>query len=176
MNRVSAILGTALFLVIAPGSLAGLLPWWISGWRVQAPLLRFSPFRAIGILLIAVGIPVLLDSFARFALQGRGTPAPIRPPQHLVVTGLYRYVRNPMYVAVVSLVLGQGLLLGNVSVLEYGLVVWTGFHLFILGYEEPRLRRSFGDEYQEFYANVRRWIPRLHPWRENPRQISPSPH
>src|SRR5208282_4527763 len=120
MKRVPAILGSALFLVVAPGSLAGLLPWWISGWRMQPPLLHFFPFRVIGVLLIAAGIPLLLECFARFALQGMGTPAPIAPPQHLVVTGLYRYVRNPMYVAVVLVIVGQGLLLGNVSLLEYG--------------------------------------------------------
>jgi protein-S-isoprenylcysteine O-methyltransferase Ste14 len=170
MKRVPAILGSALFLVVAPGSLAGLLPWWISGWRMQAPLLGFSPFRVIGILLMAAGVPVLLDSFVRFALHGRGTPAPIAPPQILVVTGLYRYVRNPMYVAVLAVILGQGLLLGDVSVLEYGCVVWAGFYLFVLGYEEPALRRSFGEEYQTYCAKVRRWIPRLRPWRENPAQ------
>jgi protein-S-isoprenylcysteine O-methyltransferase Ste14 len=168
MKRAPAILGSALFLVIAPGSLAGLLPWRISGWRMQPPLLQFSSFRAIGILLIAAGIPLLLDSFARFALQGMGTPAPIAPPQHLVVTGLYRYVRNPMYVAVVGVILGQGLLLGNVSVLEYGVAVCIGFHLWVVGYEEPALRRSFGEEFRRYCANVRRWIPRVKAWRENP--------
>lgn len=170
MKRVPAILGSALFLVVAPGSLAGLLPWWISGWHLQAPLLHFSSFRAIGILLIAAGIPLLLDSFARFALQGMGTPAPIAPPQHLVVTGLYRYVRNPMYVAVLWVILGQGLLLGNVSVLEHGVAVGIGFHLWVPGYEEPALRRSFGGEYRKYCANVRRWIPRVRPWREYPVQ------
>lgn len=121
--------------------------------------------RILGALLIVAGLPVLLDSFARFALQGLGTPAPIAPPRHLVVTGLYRYVRNPMYVAVVSLIVGQGLLFGSVQVLEYGLTLWLGFHLFVLLYEEPTLRGTFGGEYEGFCANVRRWIPRLRPWR-----------
>ena len=170
MKRAPAILGSALFLVIAPGLVAGLAPWWISGWRMHEPLLHFSSFRVIGVLLIAAGIPLLLDSFARFALQGMGTPAPIAPPQHLVVTGLYRYVRNPMYVAVVLVIVGQGLLLGNVSLLEYGVAVGIGFHLWVLGYEEPALRRSFAEEYRMYCANVRRWIPRVKPWRENPVQ------
>jgi len=168
MKRMPAIFGSALFLVIAPGVLSGLVPWRISGWRRLPPLLHFSLFRPIGVLLIVAGIPVLLDSFARFALQGHGTPAPIAPPQQLVVTGLYRYVRNPMYVAVLWLIVGQGLLLGNVSVLEYGFVVWVGFTLFVIGYEEPALRRSFGDEYRTFCANVHRWIPRLRPWQQGP--------
>src|SRR5215475_12123735 len=166
MNRIAAVLGSALFLVIAPGTVAVWLPWTFSRWRIQPPLLGFLPFRGLGVLLIALGLPVLLDSFRRFALQGLGTPAPIAPPQKLVVTGLYRYVRNPMYVAVVSLIFGQGLLFGSVGVLEYGMVVWLGFHIFVLAYEEPTLRAKFGDEYKEFCANVRRWLPRVKPWRE----------
>lgn len=167
MKRAAAILGSAIFLVLAPGTLAVYVPWTLGHWHLASPLLGFFPFRVLGALLITAGLPALLDSFARFALQGLGTPAPIAPPQHLVVTGLYRYVRNPMYVAVTSLVLGQGLFFGNVRVLEYGLVVWLGFHLFVLGYEEPTLRHKFGAEYDEFCANVRRWAPRLKPWQGN---------
>ena len=165
MKRAAAIIGSAIFLVIAPGFIALYVPWLLTRWRIAPPLLGFVPFRVFGALLIAAGLPGLLDSFARFAIQGLGTPAPIAPPQHLVVTGLYRYVRNPMYVAVLSLIFGQGLLFGNVPVLEYGLVVWLGFHLFVVFYEEPTLRGKFGDEYKEFCANVRRWIPRGRPWR-----------
>lgn len=164
MRRAAAIAGSAIFLVVAPGTIAVWVPWTLYRWRMAPPLLGFFPFCVIGVLLIALGLPVLLDSFARFALQGLGTPAPIAPPQHLVVTGLYRYVRNPMYVSVVSLIFGQGLFFGSVPVLEYGLAVWLGFHLFVLLYEEPTLRAKFGDEYQEFCANVRRWIPRVRPW------------
>src|SRR5262250_657495 len=165
MRRILSILGSAIFLVVAPGIVAGYVPWRICRWHVGAPLLGISSFRVLGVLLVAAGLPVLLDSFARFALQGLGTPAPIAPPRHLVVTGLYRYVRNPMYVAVVSLIFGQGLLFGSVQVLEYGLALWLGFHLFVLLYEEPTLRGRFGGEYEEFCANVRRWIPRRRPWR-----------
>ena len=110
------------------------------------------------------GVPLILDSFARFALQGLGTPAPILPPKHLVVTGLYRFVRNPMYVGVTATILGQAFLLGDPQVLEYGLFVWLCFHLFVMGYEEPTLRSTFGDEYRDFCANVPRWLPRLSPW------------
>ena len=164
MRRLAAILGSAVFLVIAPGTLAGYVPWRICRWQFAPPLLGFFPFRVIGALLIALGLPVLLDSFARFAIQGLGTPAPLAPPKHLVVTGLYRYVRNPMYVAVTSLILGQGLLFGSVRVLEYALVVGLGFHLFVLLYEEPALRGKFVEEYKEFCAHVPRWLPRLTPW------------
>src|SRR6516225_12162598 len=163
MRRILAILGSAIFLVIAPGIVAGYVPWRICRWHVGAPLLGTSSLRVLGTLFIAAGLPVLLDSFARFALQGLGTPAPIFPTQHLVVSGLFRYVRNPMYVAVVLLILGQGLLFANAPLLEYAVAVAIGFHLFVLLYEEPTLRRTYGPEYDEFCANVRRWLPRLHP-------------
>ena len=123
IRRVAAILGSAVFLVIAPGVVAGLAPWWISHWQLQAPFLGLQPLRFVGGFLIAVGTAGLLDSFLRFAVQGLGTPAPVFPTRHLVVSGLYRYVRNPMYVAVVSTILGQALIFGNVKLLEYGGIV-----------------------------------------------------
>ena len=162
-----AIAGSAIFLVIAPGIIAGYIPWRICRWHIDAPLACIFPFRVLGGLLIAAAFPVLLDSFARFAFQGLGTPAPIFPTRHLVVNGLYRYVRNPMYMAVVSLILGQGLVFGDVRILEYGIAIWAAFHLFVLIYEEPTLRRTFGFEYEDFCRNVRRWIPRMRPWNQN---------
>jgi len=167
MRRILAIVGSAIFLVIAPGIVAGYVPWRISRWHVGAPLLGTSLSRLPGVLLIVGGIPVLVDSFVRFAFQGLGTPAPIFPTRHLVVSGLYRYVRNPMYVAVVSLILGQGVFWGNVRVLEYGIAVWMAFHLFVLIYEEPTLRNTYGSEYEDFCRNVHRWVPRLRPWRQS---------
>ena len=159
-----ALVGSALFLAIAAGIGAGLVPWWLSRWEVQGPLFGFPPIRALGALLIVLGIPVLLDSFARFALQGVGTPAPVFPTRYLVVKGFYRYVRNPIYLAVVSVILGQGMILGNVNILAYGVVAWLGTHLFVVAYEEPTLRKSFGAQYDAFCANVPRWVPRLSPW------------
>jgi protein-S-isoprenylcysteine O-methyltransferase Ste14 len=164
IRRLFALLGTALFLVLAPGCVAGLVPWWISRWQFRAPFPRYAPLRVIGALLIAGGTFVVLDSFARFALQGLGTPAPAFPTRHLVVRGFYRYVRNPMYVAVVAVILGQALLFGDVRVFEYGLFAWLAAHLFVLAYEEPTLRKTFGREYESFRANVPRWIPRVTPW------------
>ena len=164
MRRIAAIVGSALFLVIAPGFVAGLAPWWISHWRFQSTFLGLQSLRLAGGILIILGVVGLLDSFRRFAVQGLGTPAPIFPTRHLVVTGLYRYVRNPMYVAVVSAILGQALIFGNVRLLEYGGLVWLLFHLFVLVYEEPTLKASFGAEYEAFCAEVPRWIPRFTPW------------
>jgi protein-S-isoprenylcysteine O-methyltransferase Ste14 len=167
VRRLLAVLGSVCFLFLAPGMVAGGVPWWISRWRLQSPLLGFAAFRVAGALLIVAGIPVLLGSFARFALQGLGTPAPAFPTRCLVVTGLYRYVRNPMYVGVLSVIFGQGLLLGSVRVLEYGILIWVAFYLFVLGYEEPTLRRTYGAEYETFCRNVSRWIPRLKPWQDD---------
>lgn len=160
MKRALALLGSAIFLVIAPGTLAVYVPWAFTRWLLAPPLLGLYSLRVLGGGMIAAGLPVLLDSFARFAILGLGTPAPIVPPKHLVISGLYRYVRNPMYVAVVSLILGQGLLFGSVRLLEYGVVVWLGFFAFVVVYEEPTLRGKFGKEYEDYCARVGRWIPR----------------
>ena len=165
MQRVSAVLGSALFFVVAPCVLAGLIPWSMTRWEFRPAFFGLEGARSVGVLLILVGLPGLVDSFARFALQGLGTPAPIAPPQNLVVTGLYRYVRNPMYVAVVAVILGQAILFGDGRLMTYGVFMWLAFHAFVLTYEEPVLAQSFGAEYEDFRANVPRWIPRLTPWR-----------
>ncbi len=161
--RVRAVLGSVLFLIVAPGTVAGLIPCWISKWKVQ-PVSSGFLVPAFGVLVLVTAILFLLEAFARFALQGIGTPAPVLPTQHLVVTGLYRYVRNPMYVAVVAAILGQSMILGNLDFALYAALVWIISHLFVVLYEEPVLQKKFGDEYAEFIANVPRWIPRLRPW------------
>ncbi|MEJ8852590.1 isoprenylcysteine carboxylmethyltransferase family protein [Variovorax rhizosphaerae] len=163
MQRAAAIIGSAIFLVIAPGTLAVFVPWYLTHWHFALPL--FPLARVLGAALIGAGLPILLDSFARFAWHGLGTPAPVMPPKRLVVTGFYRYVRNPMYVAVTALIAGQGLLFGSVTVLGYGAIVWAGFFLFVIAYEEPALGEQFGDEYKRYRANVRRWLPRITSWR-----------
>ncbi len=162
-----AVFGSLVFLILAPGFVAGLVPFWISRWRFRPPLLGLAAFRTAGALLIAAGLPVLLESFWRFAMKGLGTPAPILPTRRLVVSGLYRHVRNPMYLAVVAMILGQALLFGNVGLLEYGALVWCAFHVFVLVYEEPALTVAYPAEYPDFRQHVPRWIPRLRPWREN---------
>jgi protein-S-isoprenylcysteine O-methyltransferase Ste14 len=159
-----AVIGSAIFLVIAPGFVAGVVPWWISGWRLAARLPAMPLCAFAGGMLIALGTIGLLESFLRFAIMGEGTPAPVFPTRHLVVSGLYRYVRNPMYVAVVSAILGQSLVFGSVRLLEYGATVWLLCHLFALIYEEPTLRERFGVEYRNYCGVVPRWIPRLKPW------------
>jgi protein-S-isoprenylcysteine O-methyltransferase Ste14 len=166
MRKFWASIGSLIFFVIAPGTLAGLVPWWLTHWEMKAGFFRLYQIRLAGIALILLGLVPLIASFARFVSEGSGTPAPIAPPQRLVVGGFYRYVRNPMYVGVVSVILGQALLLGDVRLLWYGATVWLGFHLFVLVYEEPTLRAQFGEDYKTFCANVPRWIPRLTSWRK----------
>ena len=164
-RRLLAVFGSLVFLVLAPGFVVGLVPFWISRWRFRPPLLGSAPVRAVGAVLIVAGLTVLLESFWRFAMKGLGTPAPILPTRELVVSGLYRYVRNPMYLAVVAMIVGQAFLFGDVRLLEYGALVWCAFHLFVLVYEEPTLAAAYPAEYPVFREHVRRWIPRLHPWR-----------
>jgi protein-S-isoprenylcysteine O-methyltransferase Ste14 len=163
MKRPAAVVATAAFFFLAPGTVAGLIPFWISRWEFRPPFFGLEAVRWLGVLLIALAAPVLLESFARFALEGLGTPAPVLPTHHLVVKGFYRYVRNPMYVAVATVIFGQALLFGNRFLLFYAAVVWTTFHGFVLSYEEPKLRRTYGAEYEAYCAKVPRWIPRIIP-------------
>src|SRR5262245_15449985 len=103
VQRTIAVLGSAVFFVVAPCTVAGLVPWSITGWQLQPPFLDLELTRGLGAIMILAGVPGLVDAFARFALQGLGTPAPIAPTRNLVVTGLYRYVRNPIYVAMCAI-------------------------------------------------------------------------
>jgi protein-S-isoprenylcysteine O-methyltransferase Ste14 len=165
MRKILAGIGSFLFFFIAPGIVAGLAPWWISGGRLQPPFLGQPEMRAAGIVLIVLGLVPLVESFARFVWKGLGTPAPVFPTRHLVVSGFYRHVRNPMYLGLVAAIAGEGLLAGSIPLLIYALLVWLGFFLFVMLYEEPTLKRSFGADYQNFRRHVPRWIPRLTPWR-----------
>jgi protein-S-isoprenylcysteine O-methyltransferase Ste14 len=159
-TRVASVLGSLAFLVAAPGVVAGWVPYRLSGWVRQDPPLGLEALRYAGVALALVGAAALLHAFARFALEGRGTPAPIAPTETLVVSGLYRWVRNPMYVAVLALVFGQALLFASRAVALYGLALWLLFHLFVVTYEEPTLARRYGESYERFRASVNRWLPR----------------
>ncbi|HLV98742.1 MAG TPA: isoprenylcysteine carboxylmethyltransferase family protein [Ktedonobacterales bacterium] len=165
MSKAIAVLGSALFFVIAPLVLAGYVPWWVTQWEFQPAFFGVDLTRILGGILIIVGAPGIMDSFARFALEGLGTPAPIAPPQKLVVTGLYCYVRNPIYIALVAVILGQALLFGDLRLLWYGALLWIFFHVVVVIYEEPTLKETFGTEFESFRTHVPRWIPRLTPWR-----------
>ena len=159
--RLIAVLGSALFLGIAPGTILGLGPWWITRWRFESPPWEALPLRVVGAVLILAGLPILLESFARFAFEGLGTPAPVAPPRRLVMTGVYRHVRNPIYVALTSILVGQGLLFGSVVLFGYAAFWLFVFNVAVLIHEEPELRATFGAEYEAYCANVPRWVPRL---------------
>jgi protein-S-isoprenylcysteine O-methyltransferase Ste14 len=157
MRRRSAALGSALFFAVAPGVMAGLVPWLLTGWDAyDLPL----ALRVIGGLVTAAGAAFLIQAFARFVIEGLGTPAPVAPPERLVVGGIYRWVRNPMYVAVMATILGQALLLGRWVLLEWALVFWALTAAFVHFYEEPNLRRRFGADYEEYLRTVPGWVPR----------------
>jgi len=165
MKRAQAIVGTLFFLVIAPGLVAGLIPWLISGWQWRSPFFDGAALPWLGGALVLAGIPMVLDSFARFAIEGLGTPAPIYPTDRLIANGLYRHVRNPMYLGVLAVIAGQALLLGDIGLIIYTAFVWLAFHIFIVAYEEPTLRRRYGAEFEDYCTRVPRLLPRLRPAR-----------
>ena len=166
-TRTRALVGSLVFFWVAPAVVAGVGPFALVGWTIQPPLLGLPGERVVGVAAVAAGLACLLDCFARFALEGRGTPAPVAQTEVLVASGLYRFVRNPMYVSLLIIVSGQTLLFGQARLFAYAGVMLVAFHLFVLFYEEPTLRRRFGGSYETYCLHVGRWWPRLTPWRES---------
>jgi protein-S-isoprenylcysteine O-methyltransferase Ste14 len=163
MRKPEAILGAVTFFVVAPGLVAGAVPRLLTGWRSAGSV--WAPVRGLGVALVAAGALVLVAAFARFVNEGAGTPAPIAPTEALVVGGLYRHVRNPMYLAVVAIIVGQALLLGRPILLAYAGAVWAAVAAFVHWYEEPTLARTFGPSYEDYRRAVPAWRPRLNAWR-----------
>lgn len=157
-----------LFTIVVPGTVAWFLPHWLFG---PYSLARSVPALLTGAALVAAGIALYVACVWPFATVGAGTPAPIDAPVRLVIVGPYRIVRNPMYVAVLSVIAGQAIGFGSVSLARYGLAVALVFHLVVVGYEELALQRQFGTEYREYRKRVPRWFPRL----RRPRDGSRSP-
>ena len=164
MRKATAAAGSLAHFVLQPGVVAGLVPWWLTGWRVRSLPAWWLPLRLAGVVLLVVGTVVLVQAFARFVVEGVGTPAPIAPAQRLVVGGPYRYVRNPMYLAVTAPIVGQALALGQPGLLRYAAAVGGATAAFAHGYEEPTLRRQFGAQYQAYRRAVPAWWPRRRPW------------
>ena len=163
MRKAGSAVGSLLFLVVAPGTMAVLVPWLLTGWDQHVPPPN-AAVRLVGVGLIAGGAAVLLGAFARFVFEGRGTPAPVAPTQRLVVGGLYRHVRNPMYLAVTATIFGQALLLGRVELIVYAALFLGTTAMFVRVYEEPTLRAQYGAEYDAYRRAVPGWWPRLKPW------------
>lgn len=160
--RGRAALGSLAFFLAAPVVVAGLVPWLINGWVTKTEMWTF--IRVVGALFVVAGGAVLIHAFIRFVRDGIGTPAPVAPTKHLVVTGIYRHVRNPMYVAVVAVIVGQAALFGDAGLLAYGVAVGLTMAGFVRWYEEPVLFRDYGADYEEYRANVPGWLPRARPW------------
>jgi protein-S-isoprenylcysteine O-methyltransferase Ste14 len=151
-------LKSLLFLIIAPGMVAGYIPLVLlrRGPQIETGVLAYLAFP-----LWIIGGVILLWSFWNFLVQGRGTPAPIDPPRELVAVGFYRYVRNPMYVSVLAIIIGHFLWFGYWNLLVYAVIVFLAFNAFVTFYEEPTLKRKFGKSYEDYMHKVPRWIPRL---------------
>ena len=164
MRRVTAAGGSSLFFAAAPGVVAGLVPWALTGWDVRYDSAWWVPVRVAGAVVLAACTVVLVQAFVRFVREGSGTPAPVAPTERLVVGGLYRHVRNPMYVAVVGAVLGQALLLGQPVLVLYAVAAGAGMAAFVRWHEEPVLTRRFGQDYAAYCAAVPAWRPRVRPW------------
>jgi protein-S-isoprenylcysteine O-methyltransferase Ste14 len=158
-----AAVGTVL-MAAGPATVAGVVPWLLTRWRVRDPVPGGIPARVVGAFLVGSGVVVLTQSFVRFVTEGLGTPAPVAPPQNLVVGGLYRHVRNPMYLAMAVAVAGQALVLGRPKLLLYPAIAAAPIASFVRLHEEPVLARRFGMAYEEYRATVPAWLPRLRPW------------
>ena len=153
---------TVVFFVLAPGTNAGLVPWLITGW--DRPVADLGVLDVLGVALIVIGLIAVTACFARFVTEGVGTPAPVAPTESLVVGGLYRFVRNPMYVAVASIIGGQALLCRSAGTAIWLLVFMAAVFAFVRAYEEPSLAEQFGDAYADYRDAVPGWWPRLTPY------------
>ena len=151
-----AALGTAAFFAVAPGVMAGVIPWALTGWEARAD---WPVARVVGVALTLAGAAFLVHAFARFVWEGRGTPAPVAPTERLVIGGLYRYVRNPMYVALLAAIVGQALLLGRWVLLGYAAGVFVVVYVFVRLYEEPKLAGTYGEQYAQYRRAVPGWLP-----------------
>jgi protein-S-isoprenylcysteine O-methyltransferase Ste14 len=149
------------FTIGMPGVMAVLAPYWLTGWDGSDPPLAL---QVAGVALLAAGAAVLAHTVIRFVVEGLGTPFPGAPTENLVVGGLYRYVRNPMYLAVIAIVLGQAAILGRVVLVVYAAILWAVVASFVSFYEEPTLSERYGAQYDAYRRAVRGWWPRATPW------------
>jgi protein-S-isoprenylcysteine O-methyltransferase Ste14 len=163
MRKPAAAVVSVAWGVAVGGTFGCLLPYLLGDWHFHRPLPYWAVAQTAGGLLICVGLAPVVQSFIDF-IKADGTPVPVASPPRLVVSGFYRYVRNPIYVGFVAIMLGEVLLFGSFGLLEYTAVAWCIGAAGVRFYEEPTLARKFGAEYAEYRRAVRAWIPRLHPW------------
>ncbi len=153
-------LKTLLFTVVVPGTVTVLLPYWFLSSEPTVFTTQLGVVRYLGVLPMLLGASIYLWCAWDFAATGKGTPAPIDPPKRLIVRGLYRWVRNPMYVGVLLILLGEALFFASPTLVAYSAALFGIFHIFVILYEEPTLRGKFGDPYQLYRNSVPRWVPR----------------
>jgi protein-S-isoprenylcysteine O-methyltransferase Ste14 len=156
----SLALRSLLWTLLLPGFFAGYVPWRFFGLS-QARVSFSNPADLLGVLCIGLGAVLLGACIVQFAWSGRGTLSPVDPPRRLVVRGLYRYVRNPMYLSVTTIVLGEGLVVRSWALSVYWAIWFLGANLFVMGYEEPTLRQRFGASYDAYTKQVGRWFPKV---------------
>ena len=157
-RTLGPILKTILFTILVPGTVAVLVPRWLMGGFVWP---ANSPLSWLGTLITAVGAAIYFRCAWEFAVRGLGTPAPIAPTKFLVTTALHRYVRNPMYIGVAMVILGESVLFRSAHLVEYAALMLLIAHVFVVLYEEPTLQRTFGESYEEYRRTVPRWTPRI---------------
>jgi protein-S-isoprenylcysteine O-methyltransferase Ste14 len=162
MQRSTAGIASAAFFVVAPGTVVGLVPWLITRWEITGSGLPWRLLQAIGVVLIVAGLIPPVHAFVQFVKAG-GTPMPIAPTQCLVVTGFNRYVRNPMYLGLIVVMLGQALLFGSLALVLWAAAFWIITASFVRWYEEPTLVDEYDGEYEEYRRHVHAWLPRVHP-------------
>jgi protein-S-isoprenylcysteine O-methyltransferase Ste14 len=159
----TAAAGSTAFFLVAPGTVVGVIPWLITRWEIPGSTAGWRIAQVLGVLLIVLGLIPVVHAFAQFARAG-GTPMPLAPTQRLVVSGFNRYVRNPMYLGLLIVLLGQALLFGSLWLVVYAICAWIITASFVRWYEEPTLARTYGNEYEAYRRRVPAWLPRWHPW------------
>jgi protein-S-isoprenylcysteine O-methyltransferase Ste14 len=172
VTRRWAAAGSLIFVPAQPGLMGGLVPYWLTGgWESADPPLVV---KLVGAALLAAGLGFLAHTVIRFAVEGLGTPSPVAPTEKLVVGGVYRYLRNPMYVAVIAIIVGQAAILGRPVLLVYAAIFWLVVASFVRFYEEPTLSSRYGEQYAAYRRAVRGWWPRLTPWDGDHGSTSPD--
>ena len=163
MRKPAAAVASAAFFVVAPGTVAGLVPYLITRWQLPDVGPAWRVVQVVGVVLIVAGVIPPVHAFIQFVNAG-GTPIPLAPTRHLVVTGFNRYIRNPMYVGLLTVILGQAMLFRSLGLVIYAAAAWVITAAFVRWYEEPTLTRTYGEQYLTYRRNVPGWWPRLRPW------------
>ncbi|MCC6167844.1 MAG: isoprenylcysteine carboxylmethyltransferase family protein [Caldilineaceae bacterium] len=164
MEKRAAAIGSTIFFLLGPGTFMALIPWLLTRWEAAHLPSWWWPLRLMGVLLVLAGVAVVAQAFVRFVGEGAGTPMPAAAPQRLVIGGLYRHVRNPMYVGMIAAILGQALWLGRWELPAFAAGLWVFAAAYVKWREESALERRFGAPYSAYRAAVPAWIPRLRPW------------